>query len=93
MLVKLICLDRRTSGDYFLNEILLNPKHIVMVKGEQTLKKRLQEGNLGIALHPEVEFTKIVIAEGSHNKEIVVVGSPSEVESKIFRKSKQILRG
>tara|TARA_R110000824_G_scaffold555_4_gene3584 strand:- start:3864 stop:4145 length:282 start_codon:yes stop_codon:yes gene_type:complete len=93
VLVKLISLYQGINGGYVLKEIMINPKHIVMISDEPSFKKRLEEGKLNLGLVPEVEFTRITMADSPYQKEIVVVGSPHDIESKIFQKSKQLLRG
>jgi hypothetical protein len=93
MLVKFISLDQSVNGTYCLKEIMINPKHIVLVQEEPSFQRRLEEGQLPHGLRPEVQFTSITISDSPYNKQIVVVGSANEVQSKIFQKSKQLLRG
>ena len=93
MLVKFISLDQSVNGIYTLKEIMINPKHIVLIQGEPSFRRRLEEGKLPQGLLPEVQFTSITLSDSPYNKQIVVVGSANEVESKIFQKSKQLLRG
>ena len=93
MLVKFVSLHRSVNGNYVLKEIMINPKHIVLVQEEPSFKRRLGESHMPQGLRPEVQFTSITVSDAPYNKEIVVVGSAAEVESKIFNKSKQLLRG
>ena len=92
MLVKFISLDRSTNGKYILREIMINPKHIVLIQEEASFGK-MHEGKLPEGLRPEVQFTSITVSDAPYNKQIMVVGSASEIQSKIFQKSKQLLRG
>jgi len=92
MLVKFISLDRGVNNNYVLREIMINPKHIVLIQ-EETSFGRVNEGKLPEGLLPEVQFTSITVSDAPYNRQIVVVGSASEIQSKIFQKSKQLLRG
>ena len=93
MLVKFVSLDHGVNGNYTLKEIMINPKHIVLIQEEPIFQRKLQEGKLPQGLRPEIQFTSITVSDSPYNKQIVVVGSANEVESKIFQKSKQLLRG
>jgi len=92
MLVKFISLDRGLNNNYVLKEIMINPKHIVLVQEEASFG-RMNEGKLPEGLRPEVQFTSITVSDAPYNRQIMVVGSASEIQSKIFQKSKQLLRG
>ena len=93
MLVKLISLDQRVNGDYILNEVMVNPKHIVMIKEEPSFRRRLKEGTLPSGIHSEARFSSVLLIESPYRREIVIVGTPAEIEAKIFQKSRQLLRG
>jgi hypothetical protein len=54
----------------------------------------MKEGKIKLGLVDTAKFSKIKINHDSGLNEIVVVGEPSAIESKIFTNSKrQILRG
>tara|TARA_Y100000592_G_scaffold84776_1_gene136077 strand:- start:3135 stop:3416 length:282 start_codon:yes stop_codon:yes gene_type:complete len=93
MLIRFISLDKAINGDYQLREIMINPKHIVMVQEEPSFKRLMEEGKLPNGLLPEVRFSSVTVLDSPYHKKIVVVGSALEVESKIYNKSKQLLRG
>jgi hypothetical protein len=92
MLVKFISLDRGLNNNYVLKEIMINPKHIVLIQEEASFGS-VNEGRLPEGLLPEVQFTSITVSDAPYNRQIMVVGSASEIQSKIFQKSKQLLRG
>ncbi len=94
MLVKFISIERHFSGKYALSEIMLNPKHIVMIAEAPSWKTRLQEGQLPDGLHEATTFSRVVLTESSpHQSEMVLVGTPSEIQSKILKNQKRLLRG
>ena len=93
MLVKLIQIRKQHSGSYGLESIFINPAHIVLLRENQPFKQDLMEGKINLTIDKHVEFTTISLADKNQTKEIVVVGSPSTIEAKLFSKQKQILRG
>ena len=92
MLVELVQVTRNQTG-YGLSKIYLNPRHIVFISEDAKMKTLMRESsNLGLA--PETTFSTIRINDGGLNREISVVGDPTMIESKIFRKKRQnVLRG
>ena len=93
MLVKFIQIRKQQSGSYKLENIFVNPAHIVLLRENQPSKEDLMEGRINLSLDRQAQFTTISIADKNETKEIVVVGSPSTIEAKLFSKQKQVLRG
>mgnify|MGYP003128552712 CR=1 FL=1 len=93
MLVKLVSIERAINGSYTLKEVLINPKHIVMVTDAPSWKRRLSEGVLPTGLHSETNFSRLILADSNYNKEMVIIGTPSEIENKVSLTAKRILRG
>ena len=93
MLVKLISIERAISGSYTLKEVLINPKHIVMVTDAPSWKRRLSEGVLPTGLHPETSFSRLILADSNLNREMVIIGTPTEIENKVSHTAKRLLRG
>ena len=93
MLVKFILIRKQQSGSYKLENIFVNPAHIVLLRENQPFKEDLMEGRINLSLDRQAQFTTISIADKNETKEIVVVGSPSTIEAKLFSKQKQVLRG
>lgn len=92
MLVELVQVINH-GGGYSLSKIYLNPRHIVFISEDQRTQSLIRESN-NLGLAPETTFSKIRINDAGLNREISVVGDPTMIESKIFRKKRQnILRG
>ena len=93
MLIELIQVIKNDVNSYGLNKIYLNPKHIVFISEDRQMQSMLTESsNLGLS--PKTTFSTIRINDGGLSREISVVGDPTMIESKIFRKKRQnILRG
>jgi len=81
-----------TKQDYTLQEVFVNPEHVVMIREEARLQKLNEEGSLSPGLNPTHRFTKLTINRGHTGTEIVVVGSPDIIESTL-NQQKHLLRG
>ncbi len=92
MLVKLIEVKRgMRGGSASLNEIYINSSHIVSVSLDHITSEGLINEAKSLGLVEGVEFSKVIISEGSQTRTVTVVGSPSEVYNKV--KKRQVLRG
>lgn len=74
-----------------IKEIYINSSHIVSVSEESMAIENLIKESKNLGLVENVQFSKIVLTEGSMTRSITVIGSPQQIYSKI--KKKQILRG
>ena len=94
MLVELIQVTRRDNG-YQLKSVYVNPQQIIFMSEDLRMKQELQEGNIKLGLNQTfTNFTRIRMNMAGYVEEIIVVGDPGLIESKIFNKtSKQLLRG
>lgn len=94
MLVELIQVKQR-NDIYSLAPVYINPQQIVFMSEDSKMKRQLQEGKLDLGLNQTfATFTRIRMNMSDYVQEIVVVGDPALIESKIFSKtSKQLLRG
>ena len=96
MLVKLteVCHNKAltTKSDYTLREVFVNPEHVVMIREEARMQSLNEQGLLPEGLKSEHQFTKLTINRGHTGTEIIVVGSPTMVESSLNLKQ-QLLRG
>jgi len=77
---------------YSLKEIYINPKHVVSLREEESYKQKLVEGFLPEDLDTRQSFTRITLDKGQTGLDIVVVGSPGQIEDKI-KSSPHVLRG
>lgn len=94
MLVELVQV-KQNNGTYSLNTVYVNPQQIIFMSEDLMLKQQLQEGKLNLGLNQSfTNFTKIRLNMSDHVQEIVVIGDPGLIETKIFSKtSRQLLRG
>ena len=80
--------DNRT---FSLREIYINPSQVVCLREAPDFKRLLVEEKLPGDLDSRQEFTRVHLNRGQAGIDIVVVGPPAIIESKI--KTKQILKG
>ena len=91
MLISLVQIKRSPAGSYHLESVYGNPKHVVMLREDQTTKRALNEGKIDLPINVSAEFTKLVI-HAETTTEITVIGSPQIIESKFFQKNKMLLK-
>ena len=77
---------------YTLREIYLNPEHIVALRPDFSMKRRLEEGRFAGELDERQEFTKVYVNRGQSGFDVTVVGNPDAVQEKLSS-TKQLLRG
>ena len=94
MLVELVQVRKRNEI-YSLAPVYINPQQIVFLSEDLKMKHQLQEGKLNLGLNQNFTcFTRIRMNMSDYVQEIVVVGDPGLIESKIYAKtSRQLLRG
>ena len=63
MLVKFIQIRKQQSGSYKLENIFVNPAHIVLLRENQPFKEDLMEGRINLSLDRHSQFTTISIAD------------------------------
>ena len=82
-----------TPNSYMLREVFVNPEHVIMIREEKRIQELNERGMLSEGLDVHHRFSKLTINRGHTGTEIVVVGSPDLVETKLQKTSKQLLRG
>ncbi len=79
--------------EWYLNKVIINPNHIVMVTESVEHNGLLKEGKLKLGLDPSIKFSNVKMAAISGFTELIVVGSPSHIMEKINKNTKQLLKG
>jgi len=92
-MIKLTQIKKDSFNTYRIASIYVNPKHIVFMSEESQMRQELVEGKINLGLDKNITFTKIKINESANFSEIVVVGTPEMIESKINTSTKKLLRG
>ena len=78
---------------YTLREIYVNPKHVVSLREAASFQQKLVEGKLPEGLDTRQGFTKITLDRGQFGLDVVVIGQPSIVESKLADAKRELLHG
>ena len=78
---------------YSLREIYINPKHVVMIREANAMRKLNEAGQISSELDKNHRFSKITVNRGSGNADFVVVGAPEHVGQTLNKNQKQLLRG
>jgi|TARA_E500000331_G_scaffold338433_1_gene367638 hypothetical protein len=97
MLVKLTEVCQRNTltsskQEYSLQDIFVNPEHVVMIREDSRLGQLNESDSLLPGMDNKHRFTKLTINRGQTGTEIVVIGSPQIVEE-MLHKSKNVIRG
>lgn len=69
---------------YTLREILINPDHVVCLREEPRMQKMLTDGYLPDDLDKRQHFTRVQMNRGQAGIDLVVVGTTTLVEQKLF---------
>lgn len=77
---------------YVLREVFINPTHVVSLREDGPMKNLLSEGQLPEGLNEHQSFTRLVLDKGTVGLELIVVGPPALIESKL-KGSKMVLNG
>ena len=79
-----------SQSKYGVREVSVNPEHVVAIRQDFTAKQALTEGRMPDGLSGQAEFTRIYLNTGNLN--VVVVGDPAMVESKL-QNTRRVLKG
>ena len=82
-----------TPDTYTLREVFVNPEHVVMIREERRLKEMNERGVINENLNKNHRFSKLTINRGQSGTDIVVIGAPDLIETKLQRTAKQLWRG
>ena len=81
-----------SRNEYVLKEIYVNPEHVVMMRENRDMTKKLVNHSLSRELHPEQEFTSLRINSGHSGVDVTIVGSLSTIQEKL-NLNRQLLKG
>ena len=80
------------AKDYVLKEVYINPEHVVMMREDRAMSRKISKHGIAKELHSEQEFTTIRINSGHSGVSITIVGSLSTIQEKL-NLNKQLLKG
>ena len=92
-----VCETKRATSalqkTYTLREIYVNPKHVISLREASSFQQKLVEGNMPEGLDPRQGFTKLTLDRGHTGLDVIIVGQPSIVESKLAGAKRELLHG
>ena len=81
--VEVVTNHSATGENFKLQEVFINPDHIVYIRNEPRMKRMLVEGKLPENLDRRQEFSVIHLNRGHTGLDITVVGDVATVNEKI----------
>ena len=83
------------TSKYTLREVTVNPNHVVCLREDMVMTKRLDEGRLPEDVDPRQRFTKVYLDRGQSGLDLTVVGNLRQTQEKLGLNSpaKEVLRG
>ena len=91
-MIELITISH-ANQTWYLNKVIVNPNHIVMISEATDHIKMLREGKIDLSLNEGVTFSKVKMNPATGYDEFIVVGSPSMIMEKTNKNTKQLLKG
>jgi len=92
-MVRLVEVYRNSTQTYTLREVYINPKHVVSLREDDSIKKKLNEGTLPAGLDDSHRFTRLVLDKGRTGAELIIVGEPKTIQEKMKEKKNELLLG
>ena len=84
MLVKLVELHKPQGDRVHLDEIYVSSSAVTTIRAENSTVMLEEAKQLGI--NGEAKFSRTTISEGGSTRSAVVIGSPSEIKTKLNKK-------
>ena len=82
-----------SQRSYTLREVYVNPKHVVSLREASSFQQKLVESNMPEGLDPRQGFTKVTLDRGQSGLDVIVVGQPNIIESKLAGNKRELLHG
>ena len=80
------------EASFGFREISINPEQIVAVRPDIRAKQALAENRMPTGLLPNTEFSRVWLGSGNSGLNVLVVGSPEQIEGKLIQ-PKKVLKG
>ena len=78
---------------FSLRETYINPDHILYLRENTDIKRRLVESNLSVDLDVRQDVTTVHLNKGNAGLTINVIGSLQQIEEKVRVNKKVLLKG
>lgn len=77
---------------YETREVFINTEQIVCLRPHTKFNKVLSESSCGAAIDRQGEFTRVFLNRGQSGMDLIVVGSPAQIQDKVVTHQK-LLKG
>tara|TARA_R100000808_G_C2134649_1_gene143154 strand:- start:1147 stop:1449 length:303 start_codon:yes stop_codon:yes gene_type:complete len=84
--------SNQRSRSFDLREVFINPEQVVCLREDTQYNSLLVENKLPSGINKEQRFTRIHLNRGQSGIDVVVVGSPSQIQKKIFTSELKVLK-
>ena len=86
--------ERTHGAAYGLREVTVNPDHVVCLREDTVMVRRLEEGRLPSDLDNRQKFTKVYLDRGHAGIDLTVVGSLTQTKESLgIMRDKAVLHG
>ena len=93
MLVRLTeVVENQSTKTFSVREVTINPEHSVAIRDDYQAAQALTENRMPDGLSKSATFSRLYMNSGQHGLQIVVVGDPATVESKL-NNNRRVLKG
>jgi hypothetical protein len=83
--------SNQKGRSFGLREVFINPEQVVCLREDRDYKGLLLEDKLPTNLNKGQTFTRIYLNRGQTGIDVVVVGSPDQVQKKIYHRPKTVI--
>jgi len=83
----------KTLNNYSLQEIYINPEHVVAIRSDNKTREALVEGRLPPGLSQGQSFTTLYLDRGQTGIDVVVVGCAEAIREKLGVVRRTLLKG
>ena len=83
----------KTLNNYNLQEIYVNPEHVVAIRADNRTREALVEGRLPSGLNQGQSFTTLYLDRGQTGIDVVVVGDVEMIREKLGIARRTLLKG
>ena len=78
---------------YALRQVAINPSHVICIREDMATAKLLKENLLPQGLDPRSRFSRVTINKGHTGADMIVIGTPEQIQEKLYISRKQLLKG
>lgn len=77
---------------YTLRSVVVNPEHVMYIREETSTLDLLHEGLLPDGIDSRARFSRVTVDRPS-SADLIIVGSPEQIQEKLILSRKKMLKG